>query len=76
MIDRPLFRWAGTLGQIAGALVLASRTAPPLLAYAIMLGGAVLWAAIAAARRDWPLGSLMGAYVLINIVGLTAWAAP
>lgn len=66
-------RWVGTATQIAGAIILASRIAPPVVAYPIMLVGSLLWLFVAIRRDDRALALMMGAYSAINLIGIAAW---
>jgi hypothetical protein len=66
--------WFGTIAQLIGAALMASRLSPPPIAYSLMLAGSLAWAAIAAGRADWPLFTLNAAFSAINIVGLARWS--
>lgn len=66
-------RWVGTGAQVVGALIMASKTAHPVVAYLIMLVGSCCWLYVAIRWRDKALAALNVAFTLINIVGLVAW---
>lgn len=44
------------------------------LVFTIMLVGSVIWLALAAKRKEWPLVALNAVYIISNAIGIVRWA--
>lgn len=69
------WEWTGTALQIAGATVVASRVAEPIVGYSTMLPGSLIWLAVAMYRPNWALALMQSAFVAINLIGIIRWMA-
>lgn len=64
-----MLSWFGTFSSIAGAFLMAFGYT--LVGYICFSLGSVSWAAIGAAKKDWPLIVLNATFFVANIIGLT-----
>lgn len=68
-----LLSWIGTLLQVGGAAMLASRLGKPADAYLVMLLGSGIWVEVASRRRDWPLLTMQLVFFVLNAIGVWRW---
>jgi hypothetical protein len=71
--DTPKVAWAATALQCAGGFWLALNIESSPWSYVPMLVGSVIWTWTAKTRGDFPLATLQGFFVLVNLVGIIRW---
>ncbi|MEL7184636.1 MAG: hypothetical protein AAFY65_18075 [Pseudomonadota bacterium] len=69
-----VFEWLGSGMAIVYALLIASNTGSELLAFALLLASASLFAGWAILDRKWAFLALQGFYAAAAILGLVRWS--